>query len=144
MLGAEAELEAALGNVTVNAAVGRQASTTIDILKQLRAAGQLGNVVVVQVGNNGPITAQQFDELMAPLAGIKRVVVINLREPRPWQDANNAVLADGVRRHRNAVLVDWYGISAHHPEYFWGDGVHLRPAGARAYAAAVAAAVRSP
>jgi len=35
------------------------------------------------------------------------VVVIYLREPRPWQDSNNAVLADGVRRHRNAVLVDW-------------------------------------
>ena len=34
----------------------------------------------------------------------------------------------------NAVLADWRAASVDHPEYFVSDGIHLTPAGARAYA----------
>jgi hypothetical protein len=44
------------------------------------------------------------------------------------------VLAEGVRRYPNAVLVDWYSASVDHPEYFVEDGVHLRIKGQRVYA----------
>jgi hypothetical protein len=32
------------------------------------------------------------------------------------------------------VLIDWHNIGGAHPEYFYEDGIHLRPDGARAYA----------
>ena len=46
------------------ASVGLQVSAAIDILRWRRAAGQLGDVVVVHLGNNGTFTAEQFDEMM--------------------------------------------------------------------------------
>jgi hypothetical protein len=48
------------------------------------------------------------------------------------------MLAAYVRGYSNATLLDWRGASAGHPEYFWEDGIHLRPAGAAAYAALIA------
>jgi len=78
--------------------------------------------------------------MMRVLTGVRKVLVVNVTIPDGYSWApNNDVLADGVRRYPNrAVLVDWYGASAGHPEYFW-DGIHLTPQGARAYAGLIAA-----
>jgi hypothetical protein len=53
------------------------------------------------------------------------------------------VLADGVTRYPNTVLVDWNAASAGHPEFFWDDGIHLRPAGAQAYAHLIAGQIQT-
>ena len=87
--------------------------------------------MIVHLGNNGTFTAHQLDEMMPdPRAG-SRVVFVNLKVPRDWQDPNNEVIAAGVRRYPNAVLVDWHSASTDRPELFWEDGMHLRPEGAR-------------
>jgi lysophospholipase L1-like esterase len=57
--------------------------------------------------------------------------------PRPWEDQVNDTLADGARRY-NAALVDWHSFGGEHPEFFWDDGIHLRPEGAAAYAQLIA------
>jgi hypothetical protein len=101
--------------------------------------------VIVHIGNNGFFAAEQFDEMMRVLSGVRRVLVVNVTVPdgKNWVP-NNEVLADGVRRYPDrAVLVDWYGVSAGHPEYFW-DGIHLTPRGARAYADVIATAYEEP
>jgi hypothetical protein len=144
MLGAASELEQDIPDIQIDAAVDRQVSASINILRADRAAGKLGTVVVIHLGNNGTFTAAQFDEIMQILAGAKRVVFVNLKVPRPWEGPNNAVLAAGVKRYPNAVLVDWQVESANHPEYFWGDGIHLRPGGAKVYAGLIAANVKGP
>ena len=94
------------------------------------------------MGNNGIFYASQFDDMMSVLSGARRVVFINVKLPREWQGPNNTVIAEGVKRYKNAVLVDWYGASAKRPELFWSDGMHLRPEGAQLYARMVAAAVQ--
>jgi hypothetical protein len=135
MLGAAERLERDIGGLTVmDAEVGLQASAAIDILRWRRASGQLGEVVIVHIGNNGIFTAEQFDEMMRVLAGVRRVVFVNVNVPRAWAQPNNEVLAEGVRRYPNAVLVDWYSPSVAHPEYFVKDGVHLQVKGQRVYA----------
>jgi hypothetical protein len=48
------------------------------------------------------------------------------------------MLAANVGRYTNARLLDWRGTGAGHPEYFWNDGIHLRPAGAQAYTSLIA------
>jgi hypothetical protein len=53
-------------------------------------------------------------------------------------------LAEGVARYPNAVLVDWHAASIDHPDFFWGDGIHLRPEGAQAYAQLIAASLGAP
>jgi hypothetical protein len=99
-------------------------------------------VVVVHVGNIGPFTAEMFDEMMRVLSGVREVLVVNLTVPPGVEDPiavpNNAVLADGVQRYPNTMLVDWHVASAGHPEFFGGDGTHLSLEGARAYAELIA------
>ena len=46
----------------------------------------------------------------------------------------NDTLAAGVKKYKNAVLLDWHGYGGAHPEFFYDDGIHLRPEGAAAYA----------
>jgi peptidoglycan/LPS O-acetylase OafA/YrhL len=142
MLGAVDALQRKVPNLDVIDARGsRQAPEAIRVLRQLRASGKLGDVVIVHIGNNGFFAAEQFDEMMRVLSGARKVLVVNVTVPdgKSWVP-NNEMLADGVRRYPNrAVLVDWYAASAGHPEYFW-DGIHLTPRGARAYADLIAAA----
>jgi peptidoglycan/LPS O-acetylase OafA/YrhL len=144
MISAAKELEHAIGNISIDAAQARQISTVIDILRARRATGQLGEVVLVHVGNNGPISASQFDEMMQVLADVPRVVVMNVKVPRFWEGPNNVVLAEGVQRYPNSVLVDWHTASVNRPELFWDDGIHLRPEGALVYADLAAAHLTAP
>jgi hypothetical protein len=139
MLGAVDALQQKILNLgLLNAQGSRQSPAAIDILRQLRAADHLGNEVVIHIGNNGPFTDEQFDELMQPLADKRKVLVVNLtvppRVPEPIAVPNNTVLASGVQRYPNIVLVDWYAASANHPEFFGEDGIHLTLEGAQAYA----------
>ena len=149
MLGAVDALVQEIPNLALIDAQGsRQVPVAIDLLRQYRAAGHLGDVVVVHVGNNGPLTAEQFDEMMGVLEGVSKVLVVNLTVPPNVADPvavpNDAVLAEGVARYpEKAVLVDWYSASAGHPEYFW-DGIHLTPQGARAYADLISSHVGDP
>jgi lysophospholipase L1-like esterase len=142
MVGAAGELQRALGNnLDIDAEVGRQAADVIAILRNRRATGQLGDVVVVDIGSNGTFSAEQFDEMMQVLKDVRKVVFVNVKVPRSWEQSNNDVLADGVRRYPNTVLVDWHAASVGRPELFVDDGYHLQPEGQQLYADLIAAQV---
>jgi len=138
LLGTASQLQRAIPGIGIDAAVNRQASAAIEILKAQRAAGQLGSVVIIHLGNNGTFSAKQFDEIMQILGEDRRVIFVNVKVPRVWESPNNTVLTNGVKQYPNARLVDWRGASLHHPEYFWEDGIHLRPEGAQVYANLIA------
>jgi hypothetical protein len=138
MLGAAPSLEAAIPNLEVDASVSRQVSAGIGILSARRDAGTLGDVVIVHLGTNGTFTSGQFDEMMGILSGVQRVIFVNLKVPRDWEGEDNSVIADGVSRYPNAVLVDWHDTGDAHPEFFYDDEIHLRPEGAASYAQLIA------
>jgi peptidoglycan/LPS O-acetylase OafA/YrhL len=140
MLGAVGGLQKDIRGLTVvDAEVGLQVYGATDILKARRASGQLGDVVVVHLGNNGTFTKGEFDQIMRTLSGVDRVVLVNVAVPRTWEEPNNEVIAEGVTRYPNAVLVDWHSASADRPELFYSDGYHLRPKGQRIYADLISA-----
>lgn len=139
MLGAARELQKTIPGLEVDAAVSRHVGAALTILQARRAAGRLGQVVVVHIGDNGYLTAKQFDDLMQPLIDLPRVVVVNLKVPRKWEAPNNQVIADGVARYPNTVLLDWHTFGVDHPELFAKDGIHIGAAGAKAYTALVMA-----
>jgi len=135
MLGAVGGLQKDIHGLTVvDAEVGLQVYAATHTLRYRRASGQLGDVVIVHLGNNGTFTKEQFDKIMRILSGVDRVVFVNVAVPRAWEDPNNEVIAEGVDRYPNAVLVDWHSASAVRPEIFYKDGYHLRPRGQRLYA----------
>ncbi len=140
MLDYQTPLETDVPGINVQAAVSRQWSDGEAILQELKTAGQLGAVVIVGLGTNGPITTTDFDNMMAILSGASRVVFVTVHVDRPWQDPNNGVLAAGVRRYPNTVLADWNTLADQNPTWIYSDGTHLPidGAGAQALAALVA------
>jgi hypothetical protein len=143
MLGASSALRRDIPSIDVDAVVSRQWDRGIEVVTADRDAGRLRPTLVVHLGTNGTVAAAEFDAMMRAAAGARRIVVVTLHVPRPWEAQDNAVLRAGVARWPQAVLADWSTASAGHPEWFASDGYHLGPAGARAYADLVAAAVAS-
>lgn len=131
-----------LGPVRVDAAVGRHIGEGIEILERRAADGKLADTVIVQLGNNGPFRAGQFDAVMDTLRDVPLVVWVNVRVPREWEAHNNRIIASGITKYPKARLVDWYAATDGRPELFWKDGYHPRPEGAELYADLIAAAAR--
>jgi hypothetical protein len=142
MLGAAPKLSEALGEGTyVDAKVSRQYTVAVDIVQALKDQGRLGQGVVLHLGNNGPMSAETFRAVMDQLVDVPRVVVVNVRVTRPWEPDVNRVLAEQVPTYPNARLLDWWGESAMHGDWFATDKTHLNAAGANSYALLVAAAL---
>jgi peptidoglycan/LPS O-acetylase OafA/YrhL len=139
MLGAHGGLQAVIGDgLAIDAAVSRQFDQALAVVQLLHDSGQLGDRVVIHMGNNGIIRPEQFDQMMQMLSGVPRVVVVNTNVARPWEGPVNDVLASGVTRYPNAVLVDWKAVAVQHPELFVEDGIHLQSGGALVYADLIA------
>lgn len=133
MLDALPALQRAIPGIDVDAVVGRQFSAGLADVGLRLATGHLGQVVILGLGTNGPIAPQQIDDMMQLLRG-RQVIVVNVHVARQWEDEVNSVLADGVQRWPNAVLVDWYTFTLSQPALFTGDGIHLEPAAGAVYA----------
>jgi peptidoglycan/LPS O-acetylase OafA/YrhL len=136
MLGAAGRLQAHLGpSAVIDAKVSRQFAEGVAEARRLRDEGRLGPVVFVHLGTNGPPRAGEVDAMVDALAGVQHVLLVNVRVDRKWEAATNRTLADGAVRHADRVkVVDWYGFSQGHRDWFMSDGTHLKPPGAEAYA----------
>jgi hypothetical protein len=133
MLGAQSALVQAMPGIRVDAKVGRQFDSLRDVVGWYAAEGLIPGPLVVHAGTNGTFTDADVDRLME-LAGDRKVLLVNAKVARPWQDLVNQRLAAAAQRYPNAELVDWFSLASAHPEWFAGDGAHLRPDGARAFA----------
>lgn len=129
-----------LPGIQVTAQVSRWWTTGEAILRQLKSEDALGAVVIVGLGTNGPVSAAQFDSMMSVLSGASRIVFVNVRVDRTWQDPNNAVIAQGVGRYPRAVLANWYQMAVQHPTWLYSTQTHMPidGPGAQALAAVVA------
>ena len=146
MVGASVMLEGAplLQNgplkATVDASVSRQHSEILERLRAYRAEGSLPPVVVVQTGENGPLTDLDLQELKNTLRGVKRVVIVNLRYPgESWIDATNEQFAELVADWPQATIADWRSASED-PSLLW-DGTHPNEKGQVVYEQVVREAI---
>jgi hypothetical protein len=140
MEGAASELSRR--GIVVNALKGRQFVQGIAILQVMRAARSLPQRIIIGLGTNGPFTFAQLNEMMQVLRGVHRVVFVTVKEPLYWESQVNGVIWSGVKRWPNVRVADWYSYAAAHPALVCCDGMHIGPAGARAYAQIVAASLR--
>ena len=141
MLGVSSWIARQVNVVRVDAVVGRQATTTLDVVRRIVRDGAVQPTMIVDLGNNGTVDEPTLRSILSALKACEHVVVVNARVPRPWQDGNDALMARVVPLYPNAALADWYGASAHHLDFFAPDGVHPNVMGARVYAHAVVAAI---
>jgi hypothetical protein len=89
--------------------------------------------VIFDIGVNGQLKEIFLTRIFDALANVDRVVIINASVPRVWQDPNNELIAEVSSRYPNVRIADWALASEGHPEYFISDGIHLSPAGVKAY-----------
>jgi len=135
ILGIRFELDALQDIGLINARVGRQAPELLEVITNDKV--NMGNSpIVFNLGNNNKLTEEQVAAIFEEIKGQPRIVVVNTAVPRPWRDDNNALIAKYASVY-GAYLVDWASISNGRGEYFGSDGVHLAPAGVRAYVEAI-------
>jgi peptidoglycan/LPS O-acetylase OafA/YrhL len=120
----------------INARVGRQAPELLEVM--LRDGPMAPNSpVVFNLGNNNALTRAQVIAVFEAVKAAPQRIVVNTAVPRPWRETNNELINEIAASYPNTVVVRWDQISEGRPEYFAPDGVHLVPAGARAYVAAI-------
>jgi peptidoglycan/LPS O-acetylase OafA/YrhL len=137
ILGIHYELDARSHIAIINARVGRQAPELIEVMRADKA-NALESTVIFNLGNNNKLTSDQVLAIFEEVKNQPRIIVVNTAVPRGWRDENNALITQYAALY-GATVIDWAAISAGHPEYFAPDGVHLVPAGVRAYVDAITA-----
>ncbi len=144
MLAARASLLGAFpSTITVDAHISRQPIEIYDRIRARKAAGRLGDVVVIHAGTNGPIHTSDLVAIMGDLRDRSRVVLVTCHGDRPWiRQSNNAVWAVAkLFAGTNVRVADWAAYSAPHRDWFYADGIHTRAAGSDAYAALIKSAL---
>jgi len=127
-------LEQALPGIYIDAVVGRQFSTGLQVIADLKARGLLRPIVVVGLGTNGTVTATEISQLFAEIGPDRKLVLVNTFEARPWEREVNATLASAASSHPGVVLADWYTTIEHRTSLLWPDGIHPQPGGGIVYA----------
>lgn len=142
MLGAEPALTSRLGpTMDVEAKVGRQMIDSPALVSALAGSGQLGEVLVLHLGANGPFPDSTLDEVV-DIAGRKRkILLLNVKVPRRWEGEVNDRINAALKRHRDIQLVDWRSVADAEPGLLTRDGYHLTATGMRRYTDVVAEAV---
>jgi lysophospholipase L1-like esterase len=130
MLGAADAL--AHAGIKVNARGCRQMAAGLDILARRKRKHRLPRVVIVELGTNWVVTRADTRRALRILDPGQRLVLVT---PRPASDAHDArVMRHVARTHPHRVCVaDWRRLSAGHPEWAPGDGIHLSASGIAAF-----------
>jgi hypothetical protein len=129
-------LRAQLPGVRVDAGLNRSPGFILGRVTADHAEGDLRRVVVMHLGNAGPISRQSLEDSLTTFAARDRVVLVNSTARFAYVAPNNTTLAEVAAAHPNTVVVDWKALSKGHPEWFT-DGLHLSRAGKERFASAV-------
>ena len=136
ILGIRSEIESRHPIALINARVGRQAAELLEVMA-VDGEKVKESPVVFNLGNNNALTSEEVTAIFEEVKASPKAIVINTAVPRPWKEANNALISEIAARYPNISVIRWDQISEGHPEYFAPDGVHLVPTGVRAYVAAI-------
>jgi peptidoglycan/LPS O-acetylase OafA/YrhL len=141
MLGAKPSLTTRIGpTIDVEAKVGRQMVDSPEFVEQLEEHGQLGDIVIMHLGANGPFPDSTLDDIV-DIIGHRKLLLLNVKVPRRWEGEVNDRLYAAAKRHHEIQIVDWRKVADAEPGLLTRDGYHLTPQGARRYTDVVAEAL---
>ena len=144
MVDAAPYLQSSLPGIVIDAQVGEQLYQVQEAVPQLKAEGVIGSRVILELGTNGPFTPAQLTTLLDSFGPLQRIVLVNTHVPRPWQQVVNDSIAAVAQTYPNTVVLDWNTAGADNPQYFYPDGVHLDPEGAKSYASLIVQTLDHP
>jgi peptidoglycan/LPS O-acetylase OafA/YrhL len=144
VLGSAAVIQAVLGPGTVvDAAENREFDAAVPIVQAWIASGQPGPIVV-HLGTNAPIRAEDLDAVITTIGFSRRLVLVNAAVPRRWEQPVNDVINAAIAAHPNIGLVDWHTIIAGNPGLLIDDHVHPNAQGRIVLAQAIQAVLAAP
>jgi hypothetical protein len=121
--------------ITVDALKSRPFRQALEICNYLKSVNRLGEIVIIHLGTNNYFDQKTLDEIMVPLSDVDTVVFLTNHVPsKKWQEPNNVLLRAMPDKYGNVKILDWYTIAEAHPEYLYGDKIHLNPEGQAVYA----------
>ncbi len=141
MLAAAPELQKAFPGIAIDAAVSRQLVDAEAIVGSLVASGSIRPVLVIGLGTNGWIDAASLERVRAMLDGTL-LILVNVQAPREWTGDVNHILAEFARSAREIELSNWHDAIQPHLDMLAADDIHMGPAGARVYTAALTDALQ--
>jgi lysophospholipase L1-like esterase len=114
--------------VTVDAMVDRSTEQGLAVVQR---HGTRFQVVVVQLGTNDGGTPSVYQPrlqtLVDALATVPHVVLLTIRQARPYYAQTNQVMRQVAATHPNVRVADWNAAAL--PTDTGGDGLHLTPTG---------------
>lgn len=135
MLDASADLQKLMPNTYVDAKVGRQGIQTPKVLQQLKSSGKLNDIVILNLGNNGPLEQSSVDSMLKVIGSKREVYWVTPHIPnKNWQQQVNGQIKAIAKKNKNVHVVDWYTESMDHSDWFAKDGVHMNEEGNIHYA----------
>lgn len=102
-----------------------------EVLSNLNNEGKLGNIVILALANNSDYFEWRIDRIMNIIGDrhVYWVTAVLADDPK-----FNEKFREYASKHPNIHIVEWEEKSKNHPEYFYGDGIHVKGEGIDAYA----------
>ncbi|WP_430353573.1 SGNH/GDSL hydrolase family protein [Viridibacillus arvi] len=141
IVGVAPYLEELLPGILVDGKVGRQMIQAEETVKQLQTEGKLGGKIIIELGTNGLFNSNQLRNLLSLLSD-KQIFIVNTRVPREWENTVNNTISEVAPEFKNTTIIDWYVASEGKENYFYQDGIHLKPEGAKFYASLILKAIK--
>jgi peptidoglycan/LPS O-acetylase OafA/YrhL len=112
----------------IDAEVSRNFTAGLDVAVVQASMGDVGDVLVVHLGNNGPIDQKVFDSYLDRFSSVPLIILVNLHVGnRPFVNRINAMLAAEAKKRSNVVVADWRSVAIAHRNVFYDDDTHVRP-----------------
>ena len=128
-----------LPDAYIDAKGSRDVCGGFEAAKKLEWEGKLGNVVIVELGTNGPLLnlepyASGTQNLLDLLGTERQIFWVTVYcSYSQWMAMNNKYIWELSLARKNITVIDWYALAVEHPEWF-PDGVHPNLEGARNFA----------
>lgn len=106
----------------------------VRLVRSRRRAGTLPDGIVLALGSNWIVPKREIDWALSEVGPDRTLWLVTPRETGGGSGADARVIRAAGREHADRVRVlDWVRFSHGRSGWFYGDGLHLTPAGTRAY-----------
>ncbi|MBP1327273.1 peptidoglycan/LPS O-acetylase OafA/YrhL [Leucobacter exalbidus] len=140
MLASAPELNTLFPGISIDAAVSRGMATGVELVGDAAAQSTLRHVLVVGLGTNGTVTAEELEAIQVAAAG-HPLVLVNAYGDREWIPGVNETIDAFAAAHRGVVVANWNDDVAGVPDALAGDEIHPNPSGGEIYAASIETAL---
>ncbi|CAN5292895.1 acyltransferase family protein [soil metagenome] len=137
MLAAAPTLQEVFPGIAIDAQVSRSIVVAPGMVQALLDAGQLRPVLLLALGTNGPIERDTLETIRNMIGPDRLMVVVNVQEPRSWEEEVNTTLSAFALYYRDVELANWHDAIQPSLHLLAGDQIHFGSAGAAVFAAAI-------